>query len=149
MASSAIVPAAMPSRIFPLLSLPNEILIMVLSQLRCPKTLQAVILACSHLRAVAEPLLYRSIFLRSPTQLSILARSTFGECDRASYVRTLSLASEWELDGDREAIEPLLTKLERLRELNLQAHDGQVADRARQDEEDNWCRSLEEYRKLF
>ncbi|KAJ7476294.1 hypothetical protein B0H11DRAFT_2426756 [Mycena galericulata] len=105
-----------------LLSVPTEILLVVVEAINDSASLRSFALTCKFARLLAEPVLYRAVLVATGSQALCLAQALRKQKPptRAELVHTLDLRPEYRRDEDIEALIPLVGAMTQLHALSIE-----------------------------
>lgn len=106
---------------FPLLDLPNELIIRILELVESLATLSHVACTCRRIQELVEPILYRELLVKDATHANVLQASFKGRAQRALAVQVLEVPANPTLVWHREMVGALLRKVLGVKELMIES----------------------------
>lgn len=138
-------PRAMIVQNSPLLALPDEILVTIVEHLEYESLLAAKAVS-SHLRALAEPRIYRDYEIGHGKKSLRLAALIEANPERATWLRSVLVSTRFEEDGGLWHFPDQLRQMRNLRDLVLETPD---CNHKLPVERVNWVMLQEEYESIF
>ncbi|KAJ7610499.1 hypothetical protein FB45DRAFT_942590 [Roridomyces roridus] len=103
-----------------LLSLPTELLLVIIDAPQDQKSLLNLVLTCRLARLLAEPILYRSIVITAGSQAKCLAGALRSQ-ERSDFVASLEVVPDYYKETDIEALTPTIGTMSHLRSLSMES----------------------------
>lgn len=105
-----------------LLTIPDELLISIISNLDLDALLQTV-LVCKHLSDLAEPFLYHHITILNGRQGAALSHSLLARPCRTTWVRTFLISTKLGEEEGLSRLPPFIARMTNLQDLRLETPD--------------------------
>ncbi|EME42774.1 hypothetical protein DOTSEDRAFT_90064 [Dothistroma septosporum NZE10] len=119
---------------FRLMDLPNELIAHIIEQIDSVRHLRRLSRTCRRIQHLAEPVLYRSIRIRSGYKTDQIITAVSARAERAAAVRQLEIPCDDDYLQNYAAVEALLTEAKNLK--NLMFESPECNSNSFEDEED-------------
>lgn len=113
---------------FPLLDLPNELIAHIIEEVENIRTLRRLARTCRRVQHLAEPVLYRSILVRTGPETNDIRLAIDSRPERAGGIHSLDIPCHARYHQDFTAIAELLHRAHNLKELMFESPQCNTSD---------------------
>lgn len=113
---------------FPLLDLPNELIAHIIEQVDTIRALRRLARTCRRVQQLAEPVLYRSIIIRTGPEMNDIRLAIDSRRERAAGIHFLEIPCHARYHQDFAAIADLLEQARNLKELMFESPQCNTSD---------------------